>query len=159
MKPYLRRILCTVNVFCLLSLAALSACAVGPRLVDHSFGFDAVAESPDIDVLDYRYGQSTAPGARMPEWAKTSIGKSGGTNTNGPMLVGDTLYVKWRLKSTGEVLEDTVSLAGRLPSDITNHRVYFVVEGRQLNVYLVSPDRRSPDMPAVGPKKYQDRKV
>lgn len=75
------------------------------------------------------------------------------------MILGDTLYVKWRVKATNEVIEDTVDLKSRLPRDMTDHRVYFVIGGRQLNVYLVSPDLRPAHFPTVGPKKYQYYKV
>lgn len=154
--PALRRF----RVFCLLWLVALlAACAVGPGLVDHSFGFDAVADSPGIAVLDYRYGTSAAPGARMPQWIKRDVGFSASASTNGPMPVGDRLYVKWRLLSSGEVLEDTVDLAGRLPQDMERHTVYFVVRQRQLHVYLVSPDQRPSGYPVVGPEKFRGFKV
>lgn len=145
--------------FLLLMAVALSACASGPRLVEHSFGFDAVADSPDVEVLDYRYGQSNAPGAKMPEWVKTRIGKSGGTSTTGGMLVGDTLYVKWRVKATNEVIEDTVDLKSRLPRDITDHRVYFVIKDKQLWVYLISPEKRPPAWPKYEPPGWTHRKV
>lgn len=142
-----------------LFVAVLAACAAGPGLVDHSFGFDAVADSPDIAVLDYRYGTSVAPGVRMPEWIKRDVGFSASASTSGPMPVGDSLYVKWRLRSSGEVLEDTVDLAGRLPQDMERRTVYFAVHQRQLHVYLVSPERRPSGYPIVGPEKYRRFKV
>lgn len=61
------------------------------------------------------------------------------------MLRGDFLYVKWRLKQTGEVYEDTVDLKSRLPADITDHRIHFVIRGPQLYVYLISPERLNPN--------------
>lgn len=144
----------------LLSLVvALGACASGPKLVDHAFGFDAVADSPNVEVLDYRYGQSNAPGTKMPDWVKSSIGISGGTNTNGAMLLGDALYVKWRIKATGEVLEDTVDLKSRLPRDITDHRIQFVIKDKQLWVYLISPEKRPSDWPKYDPPGWTHRKV
>jgi len=71
------------------------------------------------------------------------------------MLRGDFLYVKWRIKSTGQVYEDTVDLRRRLPADITDHRIHFIVKGPQLYVYLITPERRPPDMPPNGPRPYQ----
>lgn len=48
----------------LLSISfALAACASGPTLVDHAFGFDLLAYSPEATLLDYRYGTSKHPGA------------------------------------------------------------------------------------------------
>jgi hypothetical protein len=71
------------------------------------------------------------------------------------MLRGDFLYVKWRIDSTGQVYEDTVDLKSRLPRDITNHEIYFIVKGTQLVVYLITPERRLPDMEPNGPRKTQ----
>ena len=150
-QSFIRR-LATTFLFMLVS--ALVGCASGPRLVNHSFGFDAVADSPDIDVLDYQYGHSQTPGTKMPDWAKSSTGKSGGTSTTGEMPVGQNLYVKWRIKLSGEVFEDSVDLRSRLPKDIAGHRLYFLIKGRQLHVYLISPRLRPSSFPAVGPMKY-----
>lgn len=142
-----------------LLVSVLAGCAGGPKLVYHSFAFDAIADSPDVEVLDYVYGQSRAPGARMPDWVKRDVGFSAGTNINGPMPVGDRLYVRWRLRTTGEVLEDTVDLQGRLPQDMAMHTVYFVVDGRQLRVYLVRPEPRPSQATPTGPPKFRRFKV
>ena len=71
------------------------------------------------------------------------------------MRVGGSLFVKWRIKSTGAVHEDTVDLRPRLPPDITDHRVHFIVRGSRLHVYLISPRHRPPDMPPIGPRAYR----
>ena len=60
---------CHVAAFSLSLTLALAACASGPRLVDHSFAFDVLADSPEATLLDYRYGTSNHPGARPPDWA------------------------------------------------------------------------------------------
>lgn len=108
------------------------------NLENHSFEFDAGWESPDIEVLDYQYGNSKLQGVRPPSWVLKDT-PQGGTGVTGPMLRGEFLYVKWRIKSTGEILEDKVDLKERLPRDIEHHRIHFVVKGRQLFVYLISP--------------------
>ena len=159
MKGSFSFIRCITATLLLSLVVTLSACSSGPRLVDHSFGFDVLADSPDVLLLDYRYGTSTQPGARPPEWSlKEGIIRQQAGIT-GEMILGDTLYVKWRIKSTGEVFEDTVDLKSRLPHDITGYRIYFAVIGRQLHVYLVSSTLRPPDFPITGPKKYQYYKV
>lgn len=142
-----------------LSALLLTACASGPTLVDHAFGFDAVADSPGVQVLDYRYGPSRAPGARMPDWVKKDVGVAGGTHTRGPMAVGESLYVRWRLRDTGEELQDTVDLRGRLPADMAGHEIYFIVRARQLLVYLVSPARMGPGNVVAGMEKFRQHKV
>lgn len=61
-----------------------------------------------------------------------------GTHVAGVMVVGKDLYVKWRIKSTGQILEDTVDLRSRSPFSIQNHELRFIIEGTQLYVYLIS---------------------
>jgi hypothetical protein len=132
------------------ALVAISACATD--VVDHAFGFNAVQDSPDVQILEYQYGQTSTPSAR-------SVGPSNqATSIQGAMKRGDFLYVKWRIKSSEKVFEDTVDLRHRLPSDITHQRVYFVVAGSQLFVYLVSPESRVSDAEPQGPGVYRNRK-
>ena len=134
---------------------AIAACSATQGIVMHAFGFDAIQDSPDIEVLDYRYGDSKQPGARPPVWAIRENRVSQGTGTTGEMLKGDELYVKWRIRSTGSVYEDTVDLRSRLPANIENHRIYFIIKDTQLYVYLITPERRSPDTPPNGPRQTQ----
>ncbi len=123
-----------------LAIAGLSACATGQKLTDHAFSFDARWDSPDVEILNYRYGDSNLPGTRMPAALLREGGVSGSTGINGAFPRGDSLYVKWRIKATGEVFEDTVDMKSRLPEDITGQRIYFVIDGTQLYVYLISRD-------------------
>lgn len=95
----------------------------------------------------------------MPDWVKREIGRSGGTNTNGPMFLGESLYVKWRINATGEVLEQTIDLRDRLPRDMTNHKIYFVIKQRELFVYVITPELRKSDQPIVGPNMFRYYKV
>jgi hypothetical protein len=133
----------------------LLACASASKNVDHAFGFDAISDSPDVYVIDYRYGDSKQPMARNPEYLLKEGRSLQGASINGEMRRGDSLYVKWRIKSTGQVYEDTVDLRRRLPADITAHRIYFIIKGSQLYVYLITPERRSPGTPPNGPRPYQ----
>lgn len=136
------------------ALMTASACAMEPTLTDHAFSFDVVRESPNIEIVDYRYGNSRQPGAR-PEGSRVAQG----TGINGPMMRGDFLYVKWRVKSTGEVYEDTIDLRSRLPADITKHRIHFVIKGSQLYVYLISPEPNPPGWPTYDPPGYTHKKT
>ena len=63
----------------------------------------------------------------------------GAWNTAGMMPRGEHLYVKWRIKGTGEVLEDRVDLTKRLPADINDYEIHFAVYGKQLYVYAFPP--------------------
>jgi len=116
-------------------------------------------ESPDIEILDYFYGIPNCPSISNPEQYKKRNKSMQGENSIGPMRRAHKLYVKWRIKSTRQEYEDTVDLRRRLPKDMTKHRVHFIVQGSQLYVYLVTPERRSPDMPPNGPRAYQPLKT
>src|SRR6267378_1448206 len=120
---------------------------MGASSIKHAFSFDAVHESPQVEVLNYRYGDSDQAIVTPPAWALRNGKIEQGTNVNGPMPLGTMLYVKWRLKITGEVREDTVDLRQRLPADITNCRIHFAIKGQQLYVYLIYPDKRAVDAP------------
>ena len=145
---------------CVLLLALLlTACAAqqpaGPKLVDHAFGFDARVDSKDMEVLAFKYGIGGTPQTQAPFW-KDEKDPRQGTNTNGPMPLADTLFVKWRIRSTNEVFEDTVMLKPLLPADMNRHRIYFVVQGAQMFVYLSDLTRQKPlGEPTVGPFRVQ----
>lgn len=153
MKALLRRLLLAC---CLLGALVSGACASGPAVVDHAFGFDALQDSPGIEIVYYRYGNTNAPFISA-DLAIRQFGKSmQGTNINGPMPLGDALYVRWRIKATGQEFEDTVDLKSRLPANMERQRVYFVVQDTQLLVYVTDLTKPKPaSMPIVGPFRVQ----
>ena len=114
-------------------------------MVNHSFSFDALAESPEVEVLDYQYGgskkydDSGQVGIRA-EKERVQLGQIfSAQRTGGPIPHGDFLYVKWRIKQSGQVNEDRVDLKTRLPADIANYGIHFFIKGSQLYVYLIPP--------------------
>lgn len=136
-----------------LIVAASSACATNPKLTTHAFSFDALRDSPDAEILDYQYGDSNILAARASQHSLENGTVRQTANINGPFLRGDLLYVKWRIKTSGKMYEDTVDLRSRLPADVTNHRIYFVIKGEQLYVYLILPERKDgcpPDITVPG---------
>jgi hypothetical protein len=142
-----------------LILALCLGCAYSGGVVDHSFSFNALQDSPDVEVMDFRYGTSQQPGARN-EHLERAQGKSAqATGVTGPMLRGEDLYVKWRVKSTGQIYEDTVNLRKHLPPDITGQRIHFLIRGQQLYVFLISNQRRTPNDSAIGPRMYSHLKT
>lgn len=116
----------------------------------HSFSFNADSESPDVEVLNYQYGEKSeyeaegAVGLRPPAYRLEKGDVLTATGVSGNLPRGDYLYVKWRVKETGQIYEDKVDLTKRLPKDITNTELHFVVRGSQLYVYLVPPEPAKP---------------
>lgn len=159
MKYVIPRTLLRITHSLLLSIGffALTACAGG--LVFHTFSFDSPSESPDIQVLDYRYGDSQQPSARASDYDKANGTVRQGISINGDMRRGDSLYVRWRVKATEVVYEDLVNLKAVLPSDIKYNKIHFTVKGSQLFVYLVTRDFRPPESEPIGPRAYDFRKV
>lgn len=125
-------------------LWALAACANGPQLVSHAFNFNGWNDgwAATVDLLEFSYGDQYLP-TRAQSKDGTGIGYSDGIN--GPMPVGAFLSVRWRLKATGEVFEQRVDLRGRLPRDMTDHELTFVIDGPQLYVYVVTPQLQPPE--------------
>lgn len=120
----------------------LTACASGPKLVSHGFSFDGWNDhwAETAQLLEYSYGdQYRMVQRKAPEG--DFLGYQSGIH--GPMPVGDFLYVKWRLKASGEVFEQRVDLRNRLPRDMSDHELTFVIDGRQLYVYVVTPRRKT----------------
>ena len=110
----------------------------------HSFSFDAVVDArkyghPDVEVLDYAYGDSQEPRTRPSKTDREMNSFFYQQSIAGPMPRGEFLYVKWRVKATGEVHEDRADLRHRLPADITNYGIRFVINEAQLYVYAFPP--------------------
>jgi len=132
----------------------LTACGAGGRVVNHSFGFDIRKAVPPVEVLEYRYGVSGMTGTRPPEWALKEGKSFRYEGVTGPIPVGDSLYVKWRIKDTAQVFEDNVDLRHRLPSNIKDHSIYFDIKGPRLYVYLISPEYLPKGSPPNGLRSY-----
>ncbi len=139
-----------VTVVLFATLTFLSACATGPKLVDHSFSFDGWFDkwAEQVYLLEYDYGgkYSMVSAKHDPNRVVTirgvpqpNLSLSYQININSDMPVGEYLYVKWKLKATNEIIENKVDLRNRLPSDMTNHKLTFVIDGKQLYVYAVTP--------------------
>lgn len=129
-------------------LSVLTGCASGQapnKLVNHSFNFDGWYDGwqPTVELLEYRYGDQDPSLMR-----KANDGDFLGyqSNVSGTMPVGKFLYVRWRLKASGEVIDQRVDLRDRLPDDMTGHGLTFVIDGRQLYVYVITPREQAPGL-------------
>jgi hypothetical protein len=149
----------TYSVITIVGASLTSTCNARGDIIDHSFEFDALTDSPGVQILDHRYGDSNVPGTRNPDYRIKEGRPLQRTGITGPMKRPNTLYVKWRLVSENKVFEQTVDLRKRLPADLAGRKVYFLVKGPQLYVYLISQQPRPPGAPPAGPSRYQDRNV
>lgn len=142
-------------------LGLLSACATvaSPRKAFHSFSFEIGADSPGVELLDYRYGSGNEFYQRPPGYALAQGRIAQQQGVGGYTEVGTTLYAKWRIQATGAVHEDTVDLSKVLPPDMSQQTIHFTIDKRQLFVFLVTPTLRRKDEPIVGPSKYHWFKV
>ncbi|MDM0105286.1 hypothetical protein QTH97_10110 [Variovorax sp. J22R24] len=136
--------------FLLVMLVGLSACAIEPKQAFHRFSFDGKSDKwgKEIDLLEYSYGDQYHMVRDRVPLDKDRLGPQ--SSVNGLMPVGEFLYVKWRIKSTGEVIEDRVDLRNLLPARMDDHGVLFVIDGSQLYVYLVTPKAKGQyDLPIL----------
>lgn len=151
-RPNLNRWLWGVRIALALLLVS---CATGARMANHGFTFSGHRDQwvDQVDLLAYSYGdryrmvKDSVENPRYP--LKPGQTLPVGNSVHGPMPVGEFLYVKWRIKSTGEVREDRVDLRPLLPSDMNDHSLTFVIDGTQLYVYLVTPIPKKTDSPPI----------
>jgi hypothetical protein len=127
-------------------LASISACAAGgsARLYFQSFVFDASSDArrygqPEIDVLDYAYGDSHQFGTFRSSNSKELGEAISQGSVAGYLPRADFIWFKWRVKASGQVYEDRVDLRKRLPADLANYGIHVLIEGEQLYVYAFPP--------------------
>jgi hypothetical protein len=139
-------------------LFGIAACATHGNMVHHSFEFDTIEDSPDLEVLDYQYGDGTVFGTHADK-ERIMLGQVFPSDSiSGVIPRGDTLYVKWRDKHSHHIYQDEVDLRNRMPRDISGLKVYFMIKGPQLYVYLIYPGLKDASVP-VGPvRTYQHQK-
>jgi len=118
-------------------LLGIQACANSQqgKLVDHSFEFNAHTDSPGIEVLDYEYSTRKPDRDQLLGIKNNSVPQ--GSSITGEFPLGDFVYMKWRIRATGEIVEERVDLRQRLPKDISNKRIYCVIDGHQLYILLM----------------------
>lgn len=130
-------------------------CPDNNRVVQ-SFAFGGYGgKDSDIEILNVYYGVPDCPVNYDSEKVLFKGKPMQGTSIHGPLRRAHKLYVKWRIKRTGQEFEDTVDLRNRLPKDMTKHGVHFTIKASQLYVYLITPERRPLDMPPNGPRETQ----
>ena len=124
---------------------------------DYGFQFDLTKDDQHAVVLDYRYsaGSRTLISADR-EYAKSEKGYYG-ENVVGRMPRGTTLYVKWRDTITNQVTEDTVELGRFLPRDMDGKKIFLMIRGPQLQIFIISRAPHEPGAPLVGPSLWAGR--
>lgn len=88
-----------------------------------------IPENPDVEILNFEY-KTDAEAYRK--------AAARGVDISSGVSVGNTLYVKWRIKSTGKEYEDTVAMDERLPANMMDKRLGILIEDSKLFVYLVT---------------------
>jgi hypothetical protein len=147
---------------------SLAACAGNPATANcpdnnrvyQSFVFGGYGgKDSDIEILNVFYGIPNCPVNYDSEKVLFNGKPMQGTSIGGPMRRAWNLNVKWRVVSNGQEYEENIDLRNRLPKDMTKHTVHFMIEGSQLYVYLITPERRPPDMPPNGSRETQHLKT
>ncbi|NEX60299.1 hypothetical protein [Noviherbaspirillum galbum] len=137
----------------------LAGCASQPQVVFHTFEFDAILDSPNARILDFKYGNSKQPVASPSRYAVAMDQAGQRMAMGGYILKPDFLYVKWRNKATGIVFEESAELKKRLPSDITKCIVRFVIRNDHLFIYLLTQEPKPADWPSSEFTGFEHKKV
>jgi hypothetical protein len=131
----------------------MSGCATTPHKVFHSFNFDGwndgwyTGPQSNVQLQEYSYGDQYHMVRRKVKEGELFLAPR--TSVSGPMPVGEFLYVRWLLKDSQEMVEHRVDLSDRLPRDMQNQEITFVINGRQLFVYLVTDKGKPYGTPPV----------
>ena len=104
-------------------------------VVNHGFEFNAHIDSPDIEILNYEY--STRKPRREDLMGVDGNKVAQASHISGGFPRGDFVYMKWRLRSTGEEFEERVDIRNRLPVDIKDKKIYCVIDGSRLYILLI----------------------
>lgn len=153
-----------IGLALLLTGCGTSTAIIGEDRVWHTFQFNIheFDKSNSVEVLDFIYGDPKGYANRCdPEKIKREKCQQGdhSTTVRSPRSL-KTLYVKWRVKSTGEIREVTLDIRKKLPKNFgENFRMFFSFRGPDLYVYLITPERRADDEPPQGPRAYDDLKM
>lgn len=170
-RHFLKLIFLNVVIFSLVSCITQSGNTMASHIASHErvfydFEFD-LSSTPDIELIDYTLETENPD--------HTFKARLFGTAT-GPVVLQSynigaalhhkptRLFVKWRIKSTGQEYQETADLRGRLPANMKNSVLTFTMEGKPLGtrlyVYLVLHDELRPKGGAIyGPTLYQAYKV
>lgn len=105
----------------------------------HSYEFNIKTDSPDIELLDYNY--SIAKPSKEDYAGTGGNGISTQIGITGPFPVGKSVYMKWRVKSTGNIFEDKVELNNPIVGGIKNKRLYCVIDGKQLYLLIMDLEK------------------
>lgn len=166
LEQFLRQALWVVCAFaftfasCSSQPASVISHGTKPERVDYAFAFN-VRDMRDVEILDYWLKTERPDYTFTPNFYHTKKGKEiiQAEGTNGRFAKPTMLYVKWRIKSTGQEYQDTVNVRQRLPKDIAGSTFTFLIDGAQLNVYLATRELRPKDWPIQGDILYKNRKV
>lgn len=138
MRPSFRSLITVFFLLLTMTTTQIACSQEENRVVFHTVKFDAGDDSPNIQILEFQYGQSKGPG--MHEVAKSERGLPAIAST-GETLMPEEVYFKWRDKTTDKVHEDRVDMRSRLPqpSVLKGQMVYFLVDQyeNQLYIYLI----------------------
>ena len=137
-------------------IAFLQACAVKPKEVWQKFTFDGRNDgwAETVDLLEYAYGDGYGMVRESVSAPRSSAfpgskGLAPLNNINGPMPVGEFLYVKWRVRATNQTYEERIDLRQRLPANMADHGLTFVIDGSQLYAYVITPKGKPYGTPPV----------
>jgi hypothetical protein len=127
------------------------------KIANHSFSF---APQEGVEILEFRYGEGKGVAMSSDNGIKQFGRSPQQTGISGEIPVGNSLYVKWRDEATAQEYQDTVDLRTRLPGDMEDQRIEFMIQSNKLFVYLIDFKTLNPkDTPIVGSYKVQPYKT
>ncbi len=106
--------------------------------VDHMVQANFKADAPDLEVLEFHYGQAVEGPGGLQRSVEPGSGGLNGPSVGGETPVPDLVYVKWRDKRTGEFYEERVDMTTRLPTPerMIGTTIYFLVDQFENRLFI-----------------------
>jgi hypothetical protein len=144
---------------CLFLFLAIAGCTTTPKTSYHSFSFVAFWDSPSVEILDYRYGsKSQSLVVASDDLVRAGL-PSGQRGVTAEMPLGEELYVKWRIKSTKEIREQTINLKSLLPADMQGTTIDFTIDDNGISIFVIYEKYKDNAAASLGPRRYQANQV
>lgn len=131
-----------------------------PEYVFHTFESSDPSESPNVEILDYRYGFVKPDASEYESPGILKVNRRGGViNITGALQRGEYFYMKWKNSISGETFERKVELKSKLPIDIFDHTISYRIRNDRLTIYLVTLKDKPANVMQNVPNRYANKVV
>lgn len=143
-----------LKIFFLIAISLILAACQGTlalgRPAYYEMAFDTYRDGQNAVILDYKLLSKSAVQFSADPTSLKAYGGLTNESIHRSALYPTDLYIKWLDRETGKEYSANASLRRTAAEDLTGFKVYPMVLGSHLYVYLISP-HRNPNALTIGP--------